>query len=303
MDKAKQKFFNDYLEVITFFVFILILLVIYIPSLIWEEEDMYKEESRFRMQTVYNVENFHNILTGSYETDGKKAVTLVNAVRDSVMADSTFLGEQIVKLNGEEFLVDVPKGFDVEYDTTFGLRRISKETIVDTTVTVLMMSEETGLEDTVYVQKKNLFDAQQDPLFMGIVEENTFERVETVSYFDRRFRKETNPYNFAFLPDDTQFFCPLTGDPYIIEINDEGNSVRVSSPIRSYRDNRYGFFAKKPYLLSRYERIGLETLTEFPSSLISIIYGSPVRGQKNCVSSGKNAKLYGLVSFLNLLSK
>ena len=41
-DKAKQKFFNDYLEVITFFVFILILLVIYIPSIIWEEEDMYK---------------------------------------------------------------------------------------------------------------------------------------------------------------------------------------------------------------------------------------------------------------------
>ena len=76
MDKAKQKFFNDYLEVITFFIFILILLVIYIPSLIWEEEDMYKEESRFRMQTVYNVENFHNILTGSYETDGKKALDL-----------------------------------------------------------------------------------------------------------------------------------------------------------------------------------------------------------------------------------
>mgnify|MGYP005691468207 FL=1 len=216
MDKAKQKFFNDYLEVITFFLFILILLVIYIPSLIWEEEDMYKEESRFRMQTVYNVENFHNILTGSYQPDGKKAVTLVNAVRDSVMADSTFLGEQTVKLNGEEFLVDVPKGFDVEYDTTFGLRRISKETIIDTTVTILMMSEETGMEDTVYVQKKNLFDAQQDPMFMGIVEEAAFERVETVSYFDRRFRKETAPYNFAFLPDDTQFFCPLTGDPYII---------------------------------------------------------------------------------------
>ena len=200
MDKAKQKFFNDYLEVITFFLFILILLVIYIPSLIWEEEDMYKEESRFRMQTVYNVENFHNILTGSYQPDGKKAVTLVNAVRDSVMADSTFLGEQTVKLNGEEFLVDVPKGFDVEYDTTFGLRRISKETIIDTTVTILMMSEETGMEDTVYVQKKNLFDAQQDPMFMGIVEEAAFERVETVSYFDRRFRKETAPYNFAFLP-------------------------------------------------------------------------------------------------------
>ena len=78
-----------------------------------------------------------------------------------------------------------------------------------------------------------------------VINESTFERVETISYFDRRFRKETNPYNFAFLPDETQFYCPLTGDPYIIEINDEGNSVRVSSPIRSYRDNRYGFFALK----------------------------------------------------------
>ena len=34
----------------------------------------------------------------------KRQLHLVNAVRDSVMADSTFLGEQIVKLNGEEFL-------------------------------------------------------------------------------------------------------------------------------------------------------------------------------------------------------
>ena len=32
---------------------------------------------------------------------------------------------------------------------------------------------------------------------------------------------------------------------HYFEINDEGNSVRVSSPIRSYRDNRYGFFALK----------------------------------------------------------
>lgn len=242
MDKAKQKFFNDYLEVITFFIFILILLVIYIPSIIWEEEDMYKDESRFRMQTVYNVENFHNILTGSYQSDGKKAVTLVNAVRDSVMADSTFLGEQLVKLNGEEFLVDVPKGFDVEYDTTFGLRRVAKETVVDTTVTVLMLTED-GVEDTVYVQKRNLKETLSDPLFLNVVSENTFERIETVSYFDRRFRKERDPYDFLSLPDSSQFNCPLTGDPYIIEISE--NSIRVSSPIRSYRENRYGFFSLK----------------------------------------------------------
>ena len=34
-----------------------------------------------------------------------------------------------------------------------------------------------------------------------------------------------------------------------------------------------------------------DNFTEFPSSLISIIYGSPVNGQKNCVSSGRKAKL------------
>ncbi|MBC8226961.1 MAG: hypothetical protein H8E74_07460 [Gammaproteobacteria bacterium] len=114
MNKAKQKFFNDYLEIIIFFVFLLTLLVLYIPSTIWEEEDMYKNESRSRIQTLYNVENFHNILVGKYEQDSLKAVNLVNAVRDSVMADSTFLGDQLVKLNGEEFLVNVPRGSDVE---------------------------------------------------------------------------------------------------------------------------------------------------------------------------------------------
>lgn len=56
-------------------------------------------------------------------------------------------------MSGEEFLVNIPKGFHVEYDTTFGLRRVAKETVVDTTITVLMLTED-GVEDTVYVQKR-----------------------------------------------------------------------------------------------------------------------------------------------------
>ena len=39
------------------------LAVIYIPSVIWQEEDAYKNESRFRMQNVYSkVENVTNVL-------------------------------------------------------------------------------------------------------------------------------------------------------------------------------------------------------------------------------------------------
>jgi hypothetical protein len=245
MSKNNQKTFNDYIEVIIFVILLLTLLVIYIPNKIWKEEDYYANESRYRMQTIYNIENFYNILVGNYEEDGSKAISLVNAVRDSLTSDSLFLGDQSISVNGEEFLVNVPRGFDVEYDTTFGLRRVLKETIIDTTVTVLMKSEESGLNDTVYVQKKNLYDVQRDPLFVSIVDENTFERVETISYFDRRFRKETSPLNFEFLPDATQLYCPLTGDPYLIQISEDGNSVRISSPIRSYKDRRYGFFSLK----------------------------------------------------------
>ena len=96
----------------------------------------------------------------------------------------------------------------------------------------------------IVIQKKNLSNTLSDPLFVKVVDENTFERVETVSYFNKRFRKERDPeYNFVALPDSSQFNCPLTDEPYIIEISP--NSVRVSSPIRSYRDNRYGFFSLK----------------------------------------------------------
>ena len=161
-----------------------------------------------------------------------------NPMKDTLLNES---GEE-VKLDPPTGWELPPKGFDVEYDTTFGLRRVAKETVVDTTVTVLMLTED-GAEDTVYVQKRNLKETLSDPLFLNIVSENTFERIETVSYFDRRFRKERDPYDFLSLPDSSQFNCPLTGDPYIIEISD--NSIRVSSPIRSYRENRYGFFSLK----------------------------------------------------------
>tara|TARA_Y100001970_G_scaffold284882_1_gene403225 strand:+ start:1788 stop:2873 length:1086 start_codon:yes stop_codon:yes gene_type:complete len=345
MDKQKQKSFNDYLEVITFFIFILILLVVYIPSTIWEEEDAYKNESRFRMQNIYDIERFYNQLKvmeeqdviKKYEEDGLKALRLVNAVRDSLTADSLFLGDQMVYLGGEPFQITVPKGFDVEYDTTFGLRSVEKEIVTDTTLTLLMYNEE-GIEDTVFIQNKELPTKKADPSFIRIadktvievsmpnnveiVEESFFgkikglfgmgaqdevptteplfitrkirkenfpspeisdfpleiqfedilitikskeemdqftviedseeivpaidytKRTETVAYFETQFKKERDPYDFIASPDSSQFNCPLTGEPYIIEIIDD--RLRVSSPItRPYRENRYGFFSLK----------------------------------------------------------
>ena len=41
-------------------------------------------------------------------------------------------------------------------------------------------------------KRKIFLDIRQDPLFLSVVSEASFERIETVAYFDSRFRKENN---------------------------------------------------------------------------------------------------------------
>ena len=60
------------------------------------------------------------------------------------------------------------------------------------------------------------------------------ERVEVVNYYD------------TYMPDSSMYFCPVTENPYLISIKDEGNTVRVDSPIEeTVVRNRYAIFAFK----------------------------------------------------------
>ena len=210
---------TDLLEVAIVFALFFLIVVIYVPVAIWEEESYFEKESRYRMQNLYDVETFYSMLTGEYNPNFLEALTLVNATRDSTVADSLFIGEQQVNLYGKEFFVDVGESFGFEYDTTFGIKSFRRDTVMDTTVQIVVFAEDLGRNDTSFIRKKDLSGYQQDENFLDIVKEEPIQRIEAVEYYK------------TFLPDSSTFYCPLTRDPYVIEISEDGSDLVVSSPI------------------------------------------------------------------------
>ena len=82
LDKLKRKQYSDLIELGIVFAFLFMIITIYVPSMIWEEEAEASENARFNIQTVYDIEYFYKILTDKYESillgktspdDGKKS--------------------------------------------------------------------------------------------------------------------------------------------------------------------------------------------------------------------------------------
>ena len=191
---------TDLLEVVIILAMFFLIIVIYVPVAIWEEEEYYQDLSRYRMQNVYDIESFY-------------------ATRDSAIADSLFIGEQNVRLNGKEFFVDVDESFGFEYDTTFGIKSFRKDTVLDTTVQIVLFSEELGRNDTSFIQKKNLLGYKENDSFIDVVKEEPIKRVEAIEYYK------------TYIPDSTTYFCPLTNNQYVMEISEDGTDLMVTSPI------------------------------------------------------------------------
>ena len=150
---------------------------------------------------------------GDFNPDGLWAIKVVSSVRDSLTGDSTYLGEQSITLENKTFSVNVPKGYDIEFDTTFGFPMTRRDTIVDTTVTVVMFSEELTRNDTSYIQQKNLSKFIDDSNFVSILEQVPTQRVEVVNYYD------------SYMPDSLMYFCPVSEKPYLVSLKDEGLSL------------------------------------------------------------------------------
>jgi hypothetical protein len=110
--KLTQQNKTDFLEILIILAILFLIVVIYLPVAIWEDEEFYQKESRYRMQNLYDIESFYARLTGEYNSDYLEALSIVNATRDSIIADSLFIGEQRVLLSGKEFLVDVDESLD-----------------------------------------------------------------------------------------------------------------------------------------------------------------------------------------------
>ena len=211
---------TDLLEVVIILALFFLIVVIYVPVAIWEEEAYYEKESRYRMQNAYDIESFYSRLTGEYNPNFLEALSVVNAARDSTVADSLYLGEQRVILDGKEFFVDVDESFGFEYDTTFGIKSFRKDTIQDTTLQIVVFSDELGRNDTSFIRKKDLSSYQENDNFIGITREEPMERVEAIEYYK------------TYIPDSSTYYCPLTNNEYIIEISDDGTDLTISSPIQ-----------------------------------------------------------------------
>ena len=234
MDEIKRKQYSDLIELGIVLAFLFMIITIYVPSAIWVEEVTAAEGARFNIQTVHDVEYFYKILTDGYEENGLWAMNVVNAVRDSVMADSTYLGERNFELAGESVNVIIPEGYDVEFDTTFGILKTRRDTLIDTIHTVVTYSEEMFRNDTGFVSKEDLPTVMIEEGFIANLGFETKQRSEVVSYYD------------SYMPDSSNFYCPLTGEIIVVRLKEEGEVLRVASPIEGvYSEGRYLLFSFK----------------------------------------------------------
>tara|TARA_B100001146_G_C16085850_1_gene392753 strand:+ start:92 stop:847 length:756 start_codon:yes stop_codon:yes gene_type:complete len=236
MLKMNQNKFSDLLELAMVLAFLFLIFVIYVPVFIWAEEHDYEKRSRFNMQNIYDVEVFYEQLTGSYSPNFFEAMHVVNSARDSLSGDSLYVGEQSLTLFGRQYNVDIYETFGFNYDTTFGFKSYRRDTILDTTVQIIMYSQELGRDDTSFTQKKYLNTYMEDPNFVEKLSEEPLKRVELVEYYK------------TFLPDSSTYSCPLTTKSYIINVDNENKKFKVVSPItreNPYKDPRFLIFSLK----------------------------------------------------------
>ena len=229
-DKNFMWWARDLLELGIVIALILFVVVIYAPRAIWNEEEDTQNDSRFRMENVYAVLDYYKQLTGEPTNEGLWALMVVNAARDSLTSDSTFLGEQIIHLPGKDASVDIFHRFDAVYDTTFGFLKSRKDTLVDTVFSIIMSADE-GF-DTSFVRLEHSEVYRKDSLFVSISDTVISSHVEVVSYYE------------SYVPDSSMFLCPLTNLPYGI-VTDTSN-ITVSSPIKKiYKEPRFLVFSFK----------------------------------------------------------
>ncbi|MEE3152362.1 MAG: hypothetical protein VX279_00070 [Candidatus Neomarinimicrobiota bacterium] len=231
-----QNKLSDLLELAMVLAFLFLIIVIYVPVSVWAEEREFEKRSRFNMQNIYDIEMFYEQLTGSYSPNFFEAMNVVNSARDSLLGDSLYVGEQSLILFGRQYNVDINETFGFNYDTTFGFKSYRRDTIFDTTVQIIMYSQELGRNDTSFTQKRHLNNYMQDPNFIDKLNEEPLKRVELIEYYK------------TYIPDSSTYGCPLTDKSYMISIDNENKKLKVVSPINRenpYKDPRFLIFSLK----------------------------------------------------------
>ncbi len=213
---------------------VVLIVVIYVPEKIWGEEDKARQESRRRMMIINEAEEFYNVITGNYTTDGEFLFKMVSQTYDSLIADSTFINQQVVHVNGMPYSVNIPEILFDQMDTTFSVARSLRINVLDTTYTLLVWNEAIGAPDTSYVngiRGLNLF--KNDPNFRSVIAETPGEHTELITDYEwNRY-----PLDFGLLKNS------ISDATYLITIDSTGMILTVASPLpRDYEESRYAFF-------------------------------------------------------------
>ncbi|MEE9163015.1 MAG: hypothetical protein V3U35_08630 [Candidatus Neomarinimicrobiota bacterium] len=213
---------------------IVLVAVIYVPKGIWAEEDAYREESRRRLEIIWDAEEFYHTIRGNYTLDGEHLFRLVSLAHDSLIADSTFIGDQVILVDDVPFRVSLPLFLDRQIDTTFSVGRLLRREVSDTTYSVRLWNAERADHDTVFISGSTaLAGVQTDNTFRSVLDTAYSTRSEVyVDYDWNRFRLEPG-----------LLVEPVTGEPFEIHYDSTRAELTIASPIRdSYVESRYLFF-------------------------------------------------------------
>jgi len=207
---------------------IVLILVIYLPSLIWQEEQQIIKEGRFRMKNLQNAEEFYYQMAEDYIEDPDLLVNAVSAARDSNRADSNFTGPQKLSFSDTTLEVEVPNQFYRSFDTTFAESYRREETVVDTIWTVLKWNPQLVAYDTLFVNAQNLSKIEYDSLVSKEIQE----------------RQTTNTYHNRYYLTDKFTHRPLTKQEYIIK--SDTTDLLIKDPLDYvYKEPRFLVFALK----------------------------------------------------------
>jgi hypothetical protein len=212
----------------------ILMVVIYIPRGIWAEEDAYRKESRRRMQILQDTQEFYRTMGDSYATDGKLLIQLVSQAHDSLIADTTFINDQVIHIDGKPYQVNIPEGLWVQMDTTFSVGRELRHVVLDTIYTITLWNMERAAYDTLYRNGAvSLAAIMKDSTFSELLETTYGSHPEVYTdYAWNRFRLS-----------EELLYCPVTKLPYVITADDTEDKISIASPIEEvYVDSRFIFF-------------------------------------------------------------
>ena len=218
------------LNIVAGILFIVLLLVIYLPARIWKEEAQIRDLGHKRMTILSEVQDFYRQMAGEYQTDPILAMDVVSAVRDSTRADSNFHGKQVVALDDKTFEMDVIKNFYTTFDTTFAFKYEQKDTVLDTIYKVVMWNPNIFTNDTLFVNTARIGKVRSDSLFRGLLDTEVTSRVST------------NAYYLPYYLEDKIAYSPLIEEQYVVEA--DSNDIKIADPLQGeFRESRFLVFA------------------------------------------------------------